>query len=325
MTPTENEQRDFDSRLDLTDLSKSIANLKSEVSRVVVGQDRAIDLILTSILANGHVLVEGVPGIAKTHRAIAIDLRAPMQLAAALAPGMRDAGFGRIVNITSSAVKAPIDILGLSNGARAGLTGFVAGIARRQMHLEEVLTPRTFTWLGNVLWISIAIYLYLLRPDIPAKIKSRMEGVYDVLDRKYYFDDLYIKGFAAGGRSFGKFLWEKGDQLVIDGVLARLCEDLVDAGVHGLTPLGSTGEFAYLTRAQRRRIVEVVVEAAGTTHAARLRLPSGSEAVPRTPVAVTRWSCSCRGAACNPRAWPRCRLPGRTDRREGGEGWVRHP
>jgi 3-oxoacyl-[acyl-carrier protein] reductase len=38
--------------------------------------------------------------------------------------------FGRIVNITSGAVKAPIDILGLSNGARSGLTGFVAGLAR---------------------------------------------------------------------------------------------------------------------------------------------------------------------------------------------------
>jgi 3-oxoacyl-[acyl-carrier protein] reductase len=38
---------------------------------------------------------------------------------------------GRIVNITSSAVKAPIDILGLSNGARSGLTGFVAGLARK--------------------------------------------------------------------------------------------------------------------------------------------------------------------------------------------------
>jgi 3-oxoacyl-[acyl-carrier protein] reductase len=39
-------------------------------------------------------------------------------------------GFGRIVNITSGAVKAPIDVLGLSNGARSGLTGFVAGLAR---------------------------------------------------------------------------------------------------------------------------------------------------------------------------------------------------
>jgi dihydrodipicolinate synthase/N-acetylneuraminate lyase len=45
-------------------------------------------------------------------------------------------------------------------------------------------------------------------------------------------------------------------------VLARLCDDLVMAGVHGLTPLGSTGEFAYLTWPQRRRVVEVVIEAA---------------------------------------------------------------
>ncbi len=45
-------------------------------------------------------------------------------------------------------------------------------------------------------------------------------------------------------------------------VLARLCDDLVNAGVHGLTPLGSTGEFAYLTWPQRRRVVEVVLAAA---------------------------------------------------------------
>ena len=46
-------------------------------------------------------------------------------------------------------------------------------------------------------------------------------------------------------------------------VLARLCDDLITAGVHGLTPLGSTGEFAYLSWAQRKRIVEIVVNAAG--------------------------------------------------------------
>jgi 4-hydroxy-tetrahydrodipicolinate synthase len=45
-------------------------------------------------------------------------------------------------------------------------------------------------------------------------------------------------------------------------VLARLCDDLIAAGVHGLTPLGSTGEFAYLNAVQRRRVVEVTVEAA---------------------------------------------------------------
>ncbi|NIR31594.1 MAG: SDR family oxidoreductase [Gammaproteobacteria bacterium] len=53
-----------------------------------------------------------------------------IELIKATVEGMIDRRFGRIVNITSSAVKAPISILGLSNGARAGLTGFVAGLAR---------------------------------------------------------------------------------------------------------------------------------------------------------------------------------------------------
>lgn len=46
-----------------------------------------------------------------------------------------------------------------------------------------------------------------------------------------------------------------------DGVLSRLCDDLIGAGVHGLTALGSTGEFAYLNGQQRRRVVEVVLAA----------------------------------------------------------------
>jgi 3-oxoacyl-[acyl-carrier protein] reductase len=54
----------------------------------------------------------------------------PIELIKATVDGMASRGFGRIVNITSSAVKAPIDILGLSNGARSGLTGFVAGLSR---------------------------------------------------------------------------------------------------------------------------------------------------------------------------------------------------
>lgn len=49
---------------------------------------------------------------------------------------------------------------------------------------------------------------------------------------------------------------------VIEGELHRLCEHLIAAGVHGLTPLGSTGEFAYLSWEQRRRVVEVTVAAA---------------------------------------------------------------
>ena len=56
---------------------------------------------------------------------------APIELIRATLDAMLARGFGRIVNVTSSAVKAPIATLGLSNGARSGLTGFVAGLARQ--------------------------------------------------------------------------------------------------------------------------------------------------------------------------------------------------
>jgi 3-oxoacyl-[acyl-carrier protein] reductase len=64
-------------------------------------------------------------------KALDANMLTPIELIKATVDGMMERGFGRIVNITSSAVKAPIDILGLSNGARSGLTGFVAGIARK--------------------------------------------------------------------------------------------------------------------------------------------------------------------------------------------------
>jgi 3-oxoacyl-[acyl-carrier protein] reductase len=64
-------------------------------------------------------------------KAIDTNMLTPIELIKATVDGMIERRFGRIVNITSSAVKAPIDVLGLSNGARAGLTGFVAGIARK--------------------------------------------------------------------------------------------------------------------------------------------------------------------------------------------------
>jgi 3-oxoacyl-[acyl-carrier protein] reductase len=64
-------------------------------------------------------------------RALDANMLTPIELIKATIDGMIERRFGRILNITSSAVKAPIDILGLSNGARSGLTGFVAGLARK--------------------------------------------------------------------------------------------------------------------------------------------------------------------------------------------------
>ena len=63
-------------------------------------------------------------------KAIDGNMLTPIELIKATVDGMISRRFGRIINITSSAVKAPIDFLALSNGARSGLTGFVAGLSR---------------------------------------------------------------------------------------------------------------------------------------------------------------------------------------------------
>lgn len=70
-------------------------------------------------------------GEAEWSAAVRANMLTPILLATAALPGMCERGWGRIVNITSASVKSPIAELGLSNGARAGLTGFVAGTARQ--------------------------------------------------------------------------------------------------------------------------------------------------------------------------------------------------
>jgi 3-oxoacyl-[acyl-carrier protein] reductase len=78
--------------------------------------------------------------------ALRANMLTPIELIKATIDGMGERGFGRIVNITSAAVKAPIAELGLSNGARSGLTGFVAGLARamagRGVTINNILPGR---------------------------------------------------------------------------------------------------------------------------------------------------------------------------------------
>lgn len=57
---------EFESRIDLQELSEAIRAIKSEIGKIIVGQSQTIELLLTAILADGHVLIEGVPGVAKT-------------------------------------------------------------------------------------------------------------------------------------------------------------------------------------------------------------------------------------------------------------------
>jgi 3-oxoacyl-[acyl-carrier protein] reductase len=71
-------------------------------------------------------------------QAVDANMLTPIELIKATVDGMAARGFGRIVNITSSAVKSPLETLGLSNGARSGLTGFVAGVARSPLAARGV-------------------------------------------------------------------------------------------------------------------------------------------------------------------------------------------
>jgi 3-oxoacyl-[acyl-carrier protein] reductase len=67
-------------------------------------------------------------------KALDANMLTPIALMKALVPGMMERGWGRVVNITSQSVKAPLAVLGLSNSARAGLTGYVAGTSRQVAH-----------------------------------------------------------------------------------------------------------------------------------------------------------------------------------------------
>ena len=59
----------FENRIDLTTLNQAVLNITEEIRKVIVGQDEMVQLIITALLADGHVLIEGVPGVAKTQTA----------------------------------------------------------------------------------------------------------------------------------------------------------------------------------------------------------------------------------------------------------------
>lgn len=88
----------FESRIDLSELSDAVEHIRAELHKIIVGQERMIDLLIAALLADGHVLIEGVPGVAKT-------------LTAKLLARTVSAGFSRI-QFTPDLM--PSDILGTS-------------------------------------------------------------------------------------------------------------------------------------------------------------------------------------------------------------------
>ena len=66
LNPEPNDNVNFTNRIDLSELQEGVAQIRTEISKVIVGQKGMIDMLIASILANGHSLIEGVPGVAKT-------------------------------------------------------------------------------------------------------------------------------------------------------------------------------------------------------------------------------------------------------------------
>ncbi len=86
------------------------------------------------------------------------------------------------------------------------------------MILHGLLTAPFWLALGGV---GAAYFLYMRRPDIPAAIRQRFDGIYSLMERKYYFDDLYVWIFAGGSRGIGRGLWKIGDVALIDGLIVN--------------------------------------------------------------------------------------------------------
>ena len=79
---------------------------------------------------------------------------------------------------------------------------------------KNTTTPAVYLMFAGVL---TARFLYHEKPDLPARIASRMHGVYEMLMRKYGFDELYDMVFARGARQVGSMFWKSGDVRLIDG------------------------------------------------------------------------------------------------------------
>ncbi len=72
-----------------------------------------------------------------------------------------------------------------------------------------------------LLGLGAAFYLYILKPELPERIRQRIAPIYEILDNKYYFDSFYQRFFAKGSRETGMVLWKYGDAGLIDGVMVN--------------------------------------------------------------------------------------------------------
>jgi NADH-quinone oxidoreductase subunit L len=101
-------------------------------------------------------------------------------------------------------------------------------------------------------WLAVggiltAVYLYLLKPDVPKRIAMELGPLYALVERKYGFDELYAWLFAGGARTVGRGFWRAGDQTLIDGLMVNGSARLVGwfSGVVRLFQSGFVYQYAF--------------------------------------------------------------------------------
>ena len=126
--------------------------------------------------------------------------------------------------------------------AMARMTEEFHGVVAMMLH-----APATLPFWLALAGIATAVYLYLLRPDLPAVIARRFSVLYRILDRKYGFDELYSWLFAGGARLAGNGLWKIGDVGLIDGLMVNGSARLVgwSAGIMRRLQSGYIYHYAF--------------------------------------------------------------------------------
>jgi NADH-quinone oxidoreductase subunit L len=99
-------------------------------------------------------------------------------------------------------------------------------MAHLREHLHDPLSMALHGFATAPFWlalagVALAWYLYLHRPDLPARIGARLSSLYSVLAAKYWIDEIYAYVFRDGSRSLGRFLWRVGDVRLIDGLMVN--------------------------------------------------------------------------------------------------------
>ena len=128
----------------------------------------------------------------------------------------------------------------------------LAGVAQKIWHADHgwvsaVVGFGLHFWASPVFWLAfggfaLATYVYLFNPALAEKARTTLALPVRVLENKYGFDDLWIKGFAGGGVALGRALWKRIDAGLIDGVLVNGSAALVDR-VAGIARVAQTGRL----------------------------------------------------------------------------------